>query len=590
MTQGYADFYGFHPAASGWFFCGWIPVARGSAVSLGFENAQARITFDGSNLAIKVAIVPFERDDLKGGGVGIVLFARHAGRFQGRMLWIELDIGGVTHRLDAASGTAQLRETELIGRLRMVLGTAFGEQRGEVAAMITRRGYTGADTIESLVEPVRIGIDDAIVCQPDGLLIIGWMLAAPDAIVAMHLCCNGAMTELDRTKFLPISRRDVSDGIGAPLGIAQEHCGFATFVQTAPADGAPVYLQVETRNREAGYHNLSPRRLPAMTAIRRLLDIVDVEYDAVRPVFDAIVGPSVGRLNTERLRAPPGVTETQYGRAPANPSCSVIVPLYGRVDYLEYQLALMSADPEAKDFDIIYVLDDPPRRRESQLLAESAYQRFQLPFRLLAMDENRGYAPANNVGLKRARARHLCFLNSDVFPKQPGWLGRLCGDLAANPDIGAVGGLLVFEDGSVQHEGMRFEPIPVMGGYHFPIHTRKGWRPKPGMGLARTGLITGACMVMDTDIARRLGGFDEAYVIGDFEDTDLCAKLRTMGKTCAVDHDVTLYHLERRSQVSPDKRWRMNLTLYNAWLHEHRWFAGPVSSRQANDNPTMVAQ
>jgi hypothetical protein len=42
--------------------------------------------------------------------------------------------------------------------------------------------------------------------------------------------------------------------------------------------------------------------------------------------------------------------------------------------------------------------------------------------------------------------------------------------------------------------------------------------------------------------------------------------------SCAVDDDVRLYHLERKSQGPPSQNWRMNLTLYNAWVHQGRWF------------------
>ena len=66
-------------------------------------------------------------------------------------------------------------------------------------------------------------------------------------------------------------------------------------------------------------------------------------------------------------------------------------------------------------------------------------------------------------------------------------------------------------------------------------------------------------------------GFDEAFIVGDFEDSDLCLRLKEKGLRCAVDLDVSMHHLERQSQSSSDQLWRMNLTLHNAWVHEKRW-------------------
>ncbi len=47
--------------------------------------------------------------------------------------------------------------------------------------------------------------------------------------------------------------------------------------------------------------------------------------------------------------------------------------------------------------------------------------------------------------------------------------------------------------------------------------------------IERVPAVTGACMMMRTELARRLGGFDEVFVVGDFEDSDLCMKIRQEG-------------------------------------------------------------
>jgi GT2 family glycosyltransferase len=258
----------------------------------------------------------------------------------------------------------------------------------------------------------------------------------------------------------------------------------------------------------------------------------------------------------------------------------VVVPLYRRMDFVEYQLALFSAHAANADVEFIYVLDDPPRRREAQTLFASVHERFGLACRLLLLDRNVGFAPANNIGLDHARGRYVAFLNSDVFPDTPDWLERLTGRIAADPDLGVVGPVLLFEDGSVQHQGMCFRRLPEFGNWYFPQHEGKGLRGGAGGGLRPCLSITGACMVMARDLAKRVGGFDEIYAIGDFEDSDLCLKLRALGLGSAVDADVRMFHLERQSQASAAEGWRMNLTAYNAWQHERRW-SSTVAAHEA---------
>src|SRR4029077_21234102 len=133
--------------------------------------------------------------------------------------------------------------------------------------------------------------------------------------------------------------------------------------------------------------------------------------------------------------------------------------------------------------------------------------------------------PANNVGLRAARGKFVCFMNSDVFPGQPDWLERLALQLETHPNLGIIGPLLLHCDGSVQHEGMDFEPLPEFGSWLFGIHPRKGKKRARSSGLRRHISITGACMVMRSEVAREMGAFDEIYVVGDFEDSDLCLRL-----------------------------------------------------------------
>jgi GT2 family glycosyltransferase len=71
-------------------------------------------------------------------------------------------------------------------------------------------------------------------------------------------------------------------------------------------------------------------------------------------------------------------------------------------------------------------------------------------------------------------------------------------------------------------------------------------------------------------------------VIGDFEDTDLCLRIRARGLRCATEQRARMYHLERQSQVTPDKMWRMYVTLLNAWTHTRRWFPDQMGPRASS--------
>jgi GT2 family glycosyltransferase len=376
-----------------------------------------------------------------------------------------------------------------------------------------------------------------------------------------------------------VDRPDVIAAVGAERGFANERCGFIGYIPDAISVGDAAYVEVELDNGEVGFKPINLSKRTGIDAIRHVLRGVEVRYGEIDAVFDATLGPAIRSLNDARLQDPPLVEELFLGPAPESPHCTLIIPLYGRVDFLEYQMAIFSQRNEATSLEIIYVLDDPIRQRDLEILARSTYERFRVPFRLLLLQQNLGFAPANNVGLQAARGRYVCFMNSDVFPITPAWVASLIAGLEENQDIAVIGARLLFEDGSIQHEGCQYTSLSEFGDWQFVDHLNKGRRPAGPCGIQRHVAITGALMMMRRSHAERLGGFDDAFIVGDFEDSDLCLKTRKLGFECAVHTEVQLYHLERKSQVAPSEGWRMNLTLYNAWVHQRRWFsATPVDS------------
>jgi len=568
--RGHIDFFGYHAGAGGFIFGGWVSHAAAEAIPhceliLGFAERDVR----GRGVA---AFYP--REGLGKLGVGMVLFVPAPERPAGEFFSVTTrEHGG---RL-AVTPTREVRECDEMA-LAPLLAPLLRDARPPLPRHLVRRllpdrerpRYTGASTLDSLTDKVMLAIDLAIACPPDGIALIGWLLSDPGVVTGLRLIGGERNAEIDLARTVRVARLGAVEEIGRTAGFEDPRCGFIAFAADALSPGAELHLEVLTASGEVAYHPVPAPRLRGMTAVRHLLDNCDAQFADLAPAFDSVLGPAVTRLAAARLRTKPQVTRIDFGTAPDSPGATLVVPLYGRLDYLEPQLALFAHDPAMRDAELLYVLDEPQRRREAEDLCGSLHARLALPFSLLMLDRNLGFAPASNVGLAAARGATLCFLNSDVFPLANGWLPALTARLAADERLGIVGPLLLREDGTVQHEGMTFHRLPRYGNWFFSHHAREGLLPE-GAGLAPAAAVTGACMVLPTALARTLGGFDEGYLIGDFEDSDLCLRARAAGFTCAVDHDVRLCHLGRRSQAAPEERWRMNLVLFNAWVHHARW-------------------
>ncbi len=573
--RGHIDVFGFHDGAGGLFFIGWVS----DDIAAALPDADLVLGFEKQDLDGRGVAVFYPRSDLPPHSTGMVLFVAAGKRPAGEFF----SIATRAHRGKlAVTPTQQVAEcgaAALAEALAPVLAQASAALPAAVHAALFPpppiEPYDGANTMAALAGRVMLEIDHAVLCPPDGVAIIGWLLAAPGALTGVALRSGRRALPLDPARFVRLPRPGVIEAIGGAHGFGPDEarCGFIAFAAEGYDPALPAALEVTTETGQTGLRPLPPPLLRGLPAIRLLLTECDMQFADVAPAFDDVLGPAIARLAAARLRAPGAAARADFGPPPAAPSASIVVPLYGGLDHLELQLALLADDPAMHGVELLLVLDDPPRRRDLENLADSLWARFRLPFSLLFNARNLGFAPACGVGLAAARGPHVCFLNSDVFPLAPGWLPALAARLDADPTLGIVAPLLLHDDGTVQHQGMRFRRQPRHGNWHFSEHVGHGLYPAEGGGLAPAIAVTGACIVMPTDLARRLGGFDPAYVIGDFEDSDLCLRAAAAGFASAVDGDVRLCHLGRQSQAAAAERWRMNLTLYNAWVHQQRWAA-----------------
>jgi GT2 family glycosyltransferase len=306
-----------------------------------------------------------------------------------------------------------------------------------------------------------------------------------------------------------------------------------------------------------------------------LLSHVNTPKGKSYSAFEGGIGQALGAL-WERMYATDNleIDARVFGLPPANPKASVIVPLYGRIDLVMYQMSIFTNDPDfLKHAELIYVLDDPRQYTAVRRYVESLYPLYRVPFKLIRYDANLGYAKANNIGSRYADANLLILMNSDVMPKRSNWVSR-CVDRFNQLDNAGVAGIqLIFEDNTIQHRGMRFERSPLMDDLWVNVHLGKGMTviDKETDAVA-VPAVTGALMITPKTIFQEVSGLSEDYILGDFEDSDYCLKLYEKGYSTYYLPDIEMYHLERQSQSASDKlNKKKKITLYNCWKHSHRW-------------------
>ncbi len=155
------------------------------------------------------------------------------------------------------------------------------------------------------------------------------------------------------------------------------------------------------------------------------------------------------------------------------------------------------------------------------------------------------FSAMNNRGAESANGELLLFLNDDVDPLKPDWLLRLSGWLE-DSSVGAAGAKLTFPDGTLQHSGIAAWMID--GAWH-PGRNMPATPNWPWIQYTReVSAVTGACLAIRAADFRRLGGFDPGFPV-NFNDVDLCFRLRAAGLTVIVDVEAELRHDESRTRT-----------------------------------------
>lgn len=417
-------------------------------------------------------------------------------------------------------------------------------------------------------------LEGAAACdQTQDAVVVGWVVQKPGTRVWLEDAAGRCYALDDAFKRF---RQDVHEAVGHDFGHGSREAGFVLRIQGLKA-GAVLRLKAMT---EAGIHTLSETGCTTLpldpVAAARWLFAVGTPLSELHQRIPLVDEPVLAPLikNRQSIWNELPVEHRRLGVPATDPQASVIIPLHGRIDFVEHQLIEFAKDAWLNTHaEIIYVLDDPKLVEEFKFLAETLHRLYKISFQWVWGHVNRGFSGANNLGAQFATSPYLIFLNSDAFPQKSGWIQSLIDTLDKNPDLGAVGPRLVFGDGGIQHAGMEFlrkEDLRIWVNHH----PRMGLDPSldPHHSLVRVPAVTGACIALrrtDFDAAQ---GWDTGYLIGDFEDSDLCLKLRDRGMHIGYLPSVQLTHLERQSfKLLGQDEFRQRVVIYNAVRHQTRW-------------------
>lgn len=188
--------------------------------------------------------------------------------------------------------------------------------------------------------------------------------------------------------------------------------------------------------------------------------------------------------------------------------------------------------------------------------------------RVIENKENRGFAAGCNQGIKAASGDYILLLNNDTVVTA-GWLTRLLESLNADPRRGIAGPVSTNVAPIQCVYDLKGTSIEDIDSY---AHERK--QAFAGQGFFPHKLI-GFCMLFRRSLVDLIGGLDERFYPGNYEDDDFSIRARAAGKTLWVAQDTFIYHEGQGSfsGTARTREYRLQ-SLENAQRFRDKWNIG----------------
>jgi len=200
--------------------------------------------------------------------------------------------------------------------------------------------------------------------------------------------------------------------------------------------------------------------------------------------------------------------------------------------------------------------------------------------RLIANEQNRGFAAANNQALRLAQGRYVILLNPDTLVHR-GALETMVRFMDGHPEAGAVGCRLLNGDGTIQRSTRRMPTFTTMlydntllGKFAYFRRKVKDFKGRALEEVEAVDATSGAALMIRRSLLDEIGLMDEGYFMF-LEEVDLCRRIWAKGFKVYVVPQAVITHLGGESRRQhPEIRLIIQRSLMRYFLK----YEGPIKT------------
>lgn len=309
-------------------------------------------------------------------------------------------------------------------------------------------------------------------------------------------------------------------------------------------------------------------KLPEMTALGSLVKEADSPTAFVSEISKAL---SNGGLASEILARKKFASENTWRHRAeilincveantTDPLVSVIVVTYNNIEFTRACLRSVELFSEYPNLEVI-VVDNASTDGSVEFL--QAWCQGKCCRRLILNDDNRGFAAANNQGLRIAKGEFVVLLNNDTYVTR-GWIRGLLRHLKYDRTIGLVGPVTnnISNEAKVALKYNTMEEMLQAARSYTSMHMGENFDIQT---------LAFYCVMIPKEVVDHVGLLDESYGLGFFEDDDYCRRVELAGMRIVCAEDVFIHHHLSASFMKLDRDARRALFNENKSKYEKKW-------------------
>ncbi len=257
-------------------------------------------------------------------------------------------------------------------------------------------------------------------------------------------------------------------------------------------------------------------------------------------------------------------TESQSENSNNHLTASIIVATYNQLDYTKtfYDSVIKNTN---QSYEIIFV-DNSSTDGTKEYLESVLKEKDNV--KVIFNDENLGFPKAINQVMPLAQGKCIVVANNDIVVTK-GWLERLTAVADSDNSIGIVGPVSNLVSGLQKDNEAKYKSIEEMFDYADKVALKNTGQT---LNFPRVAFL---CTLIKKEVIDKIGGLDERFSPGNYEDDDFCLRAQLAGYKTVIAKDVFIHHFGSRSfKANGNQKYSERLKT-NEKIFVDKWGATP---------------